>query len=350
MMSAKQRFLRGGLHVAVLSAALGLAIPGYAIATPVTTAAVNGSVYWNSLNPYTASEVSGSLSDPQTTSWTYDCDFCAPYGYGFTATGAAKVITVDGHAGVLGAKSTLSVTSGPPTGSLGEVDSYAQYDDYLTVTSDGRDGDAGVLVLKYTVDGALNHDGAGYNESFASLGLYGGVVPHSSMNGGALTYSSNQSFELTAPWSGATAWTEGPTGDSATVEFYVPITFGTQFWMEPTLRAAARFDYRNPEFGPYTASADFYSTATLTSALVYDGTATALGSLLSSTIDSTSGFIYGPDGLTTGSAPPPPHVGVPEPSALWLFVLGLGGLGLARRTGSGSRLNPPTHHGQLASQ
>ena len=91
MMSAKQRFLRGGLHVTVLSTVLGLAIPGYAIATPVTTAAVNGSVYWNSLNPYTASEVSGSLSDPQTTSWTYDCDFCAPYGYGFTATGAAKV-------------------------------------------------------------------------------------------------------------------------------------------------------------------------------------------------------------------------------------------------------------------
>jgi hypothetical protein len=109
---------------------------------------------------------------------------------------------------------------------------------------------------------------------------------------------------------------------SDTVIFYLPFTYGTQFSMEPILRTAANV-YKDYDSTPYTATWDYYNTATLTAALVLDGTASNPGSVVNGAgIDSTSGLTYSSTGISS----------TPEPGTWLLVGSAIAALMLVRRT------------------
>jgi hypothetical protein len=220
--------------------------------------------------------------------WTFSCSTCT--GYGLSGSGAAKVIN-----GSLGAMSSVTVT-GSPTGAhyLGEANSYAQYFDMLTIT--GGSG-SGVLQLQYSLDGSSTSTGTGFNLSFSYLAIEGafGGGAYFQINNGALTNGQEADF------SGS-----GTIAD--TVTFYLPFTYGTPFTMDPILRSAANF-YADYDSTPYTATWDFYNTATVTSALVLSGTANDPGTQVAAQITSDSGLQYGANGISS----------TPEPGT-WLLV------------------------------
>ncbi|GEM_PF-5943176 len=235
-----------------------------------------------------------------TISWSFDCGTsCA--GYDISGNGAAKVIN-----GSLGAVSSVTVT-GAPGGAhyLGEANSYAQYDDTLTIT--GGTG-TGVLELQYMLDGNATSSGTGFNLSFSYLAIFGAVGATYSLDGGAITSGQQVTFS-------------GNGAKSDTVTFYVPFTYGTQLSIEPIVRTAANF-YQDYDSTPYTATWDFYNTATLTSALVLDGTANNPGSVVNAaSIAAASGLGYGPNGISA----------TPEPSTIVLLSSTLGALIFMRR-------------------
>jgi hypothetical protein len=80
--------------------------------------------------------------------------------------------------------------------------------------------------------------------------------------------------------------------------FYIQFTYGTAFPIEPELSTNALFE-KPADSTPYTATVNFYNTATLDSALVYAGTPLSLGARNSAaSISSASGLNYGPSVTT----------------------------------------------------
>jgi len=232
--------------------------------------------------------------------WTFACSTCT--GYGISGSGAAKVIN-----GSLGAVSSVTVT-GSPTGAhyLGEANSYSQYDDTLTIM--GGTG-SGVLQLQYSLDGSSSSTGTGYNLSFSYLAIEGafGGGAYFQINNGTLTNGQEADF------SGSGTYTD-------TVNFYLPFTYGTPFTMDPILRSAANF-YADYDSTPYTATWDFYNTATLTAALVLNGTANSPGTQVAAQITSASGLQYSATGISS----------TPEPGTWLLVGSAIGALILIRR-------------------
>jgi hypothetical protein len=235
--------------------------------------------------------------------WTFICSTCS--GYGLSGSGAAKVIN-----GSLGAVSSVTVT-GSPTGAhyLGEANSYAQYDDMLTIT--GGTG-SGVLELQYSLDGSSSSTGTGFNLSSSYLAVFGafGGGAYFQINNGALTNGQEADFF------GSGAYAD-------TVIFYLPFTYGTPFTMEPILRSTANF-YKDYDSTPYTATWDFYNTATVTAAVVLDGTANNPGNPVAAQITSASGLGYGATGIAS----------TPEPGTWLLVGSAIGSLILVRRARS----------------
>jgi PEP-CTERM motif len=161
-----------------------------------------------------------------------------------------------------------------------------------------------VLALSFAINGSVSTTGAagGPLGTTASLALClsdgcNDTNVYSSLNGGAITQSTQPGFR-----------------SDATITFYVPFTYGTTFEIEPFLATQAQFI---PGDGtPFTTTANFNSTAHLTSALVLGGTSNAPGSIVNGTaIGSDAGFTYGANGLVAG---------VPEPGTAWLATSGLG--------------------------
>ena len=231
-----------------------------------------------------------------TVNWNFTCSTCS--GYGISGSGAAKVIN-----GSLGASSSLTVTGSPGT-FLGLADTYADYFDTLTVTNGTG---SGVLALQYTVDGVISHTGTGVNvDSFAFLSnLFAGSYK---VNSGGITSGSEADF-----------FGDGTT--SSTVTFYIPFTYGVAFASELHLESAAGFA-SNADSTPYTATADYYNTATLDSALVFNGTLANLGDENNAAnIGAASGINYGTNGASS----------VPEPGTWFLVSSALGILALAKR-------------------
>jgi hypothetical protein len=221
-------------------------------------------------------------------SWTFACSTCS--GYGISGSGAAKVIN-----GSLGAVSSVTL-AGSPAGAhyLGEANSYSQYDDTLTIM--GGTG-SGVLQLQYSLDGSSTSTGTGFDLSTAYLAIEGafGGGAYFQINNGTLTNGQEADFFGT-----------GTIAD--TVTFYLPFTYGTPFTMDPILRSTANF-YGDYDSTPYSATWDFYNTATVTAALVLDGTANNPGNQVAAQISSTSGLQYGATGISS----------TPEPGT-WLLV------------------------------
>jgi hypothetical protein len=285
-----------------------VALPFIALAigavNPVhATAIVQGSLFQNQnyLTPSTQTNVyatgpSFGLPTSNTTiTWSDTCSTCV--GYVLSGSGAATV-----NNGVLGASASVTVTGSPVSSFLGEADSYAQYTDGLTIT--GGSG-SGVLQLQYTVNGSVGQTGSGFNSSFAYLGMFFAPGVYSQTNNNGIQ-SSNVDYVT----------------NSATVTFYIPFTYGTTFTLEPIIRAAADFSPANLDTTPFTATSNFFDTATLDSALVFAGTPLSLGSENNvAAISATSGFSYGPNGITT----------VPEPSTWSLVVPMMGVLAFLNR-------------------
>lgn len=268
-------------------------VQGAVFQNPDTTDFTQGHTIYNS-----PVNIGSPVSD--TITWNFTCSTCT--GYGITASGAAKVIN-----GAMGSESSITIT-GSPTGPhyLGEGDSYSQYQDSLTIT--GGTG-SGVLELQYALDGSFSSTGTGPNLSFGYLAIFGAVGAYFRVDSGALT--SGQQFTFS-----------GNGTRNNTVTFYVPFTYGTPLNIEPIIRSAADFyaDYDSP---PYTATTDFYNTATLNAALVLDGSANAPGSVVSgTTIASTTGLAYTPNGIAAT---------VPEPATWLLSLPAICGLLLFRR-------------------
>jgi hypothetical protein len=233
----------------------------------------------------------GSANSNVAGSWV--CDTCAPFG--FSASGAGQ-----SNFGVLGSMVTMSVPNALP-GDFILARTNAMFVDNLTIT--GGSGQ-GVLALSFAINGSVSTTGAaggplGTTASLAMCLSDGCNDPnvYSSLNGGAITQSTQPGFR-----------------SDATITFYVPFTYGTTFEIEPFLATQAQFI---PGDGtPFTTTANFNSTAHLTSALVLGGTSNAPGSIMNGTaIGSDAGFTYGPNGLVAG---------VPEPGTAWLATSGLG--------------------------
>jgi hypothetical protein len=82
--------------------------------------------------------------------------------------------------------------------------------------------------------------------------------------------------------------------------------------------------YKDYDLTPCTASWDFYNTATVTAALVLNGTASNPRNPVAAQISSASGLGYGATGIST----------TPEPGNWLLVGSAIGALMLARRVRS----------------
>ncbi len=243
-------------------------------------------------NPQTGSPVSTTLT------WSASCTTCS--GYTVSGSGNAKVIN-----GSLGASSSITATGTLP--SVGLADTYADYLDVLTVTG-GTLGTSGVLVLQYALDGSIT--GPVPDPSFSAFSNL--FAADYQIGGGAVTSGSEADFFA----SGAT---------STTVTFYLPFTYGTAFGSELHLETLALFG--SGDSTPFTATVDFYNTASLNSALVFAGTPTSLGTEnTSAVISSDSGLGYGPNGISISA--------VPEPHSWFLLVSAVGILAVGKRRGA----------------
>jgi hypothetical protein len=130
------------------------------------------------------------------------------------------------------------------------------------------------------------------------MALAGTPGTYYQLNNFAVTSGGEVDFDFNASYSGDT------------VTFYVPFMYGTAFTFEPVIRTAANF-YLDFNSTPYTATVNFLDTATLQSALVFSGTPGSLGSQNNSAgINSSSGLIYGPNGVFAPA---------PEPGS-WLML------------------------------
>ncbi len=285
------------LTQSLVALALGAGVPMYA--DVLSNAVVDGSLGQN-LNgtPQQLFDTGAPNGSPvsDTVNWNFACSTCS--GYGISGSGSAKVIN-----GSLGASSSLTVTGAPGT-FLGLADTYADYFDMLTVTNGTG---SGVLALQYTIDGVISHTGTGVNvDSFAFLSNL--FASSYKLDSGSITGGTEVDF-----------FGDGTT--SSTVTFYLPFTYGVAFASELHLEAAAGFA-SNADTTTYTATTDFYNTATLTSALVFNGTLSNLGTENdAANIGSASGIGYGPNGNSS----------VPEPGTWFLVACGMGILILSKR-------------------
>jgi len=234
--------------------------------------------------------------------WNFTCTTCS--GYGITASGAAAVDN-----GTLRATGTISVTGAPASPFLTDVSSDALYSDMLTITG-GATGTHGVLELTYALDGMISSTGSGNNTSELNF-----------TNFAATTFQfDNEGIE-----SGASAVAFGNGTHNDTVIFYIPFTYGTPFTNELDLSADPSFIlgfFGDNDQAPFTATVNYYNTASLNSALVFNGTASAPGTQnTSAVISSDSGLGYGPNGISA----------VPEPHSWFLLVSVIGVLALVKR-------------------
>jgi hypothetical protein len=281
----------------IAAIALGVCAPMYAnviLANAVVDGALGENLNGTPMQLFDTGAPNGSpISD--TVNWNFACSTCT--GYGISGNGAAKVIN-----GALGASSSLTVT-GSPGVFLGLADTYADYFDELTIN--GGTG-TGVLQLQYTVDGVISQTGTGPNvDSFAFLSNL--FASSYQVDGGPITSGTEADF-----------FGNGTT--NSTVTFYLPFTYGTAFASELHLEAAAGFASSSSDLTPYTSTADFYNTATLNSALVFDGTTLNTGAQ----IGSASGLGYGPTGISAA----------PEPGTWFLVASAIGVLILVKRRGA----------------
>ncbi len=277
-----------------LAIALGVCAPMYAnaiAAVAVVDGALGENLNGTPMQLFDTGAPNGSpISD--TVNWNFACSTCT--GYGISGAGAAKVIN-----GSLGASSSLTVT-GSPGVFLGLADTYADYFDEFTIN--GGTG-TGVLQLQYTVDGVISQTGTGANvDSFAFLSNL--FASSYQLNSGPITSGTEADF-----------FGNGTT--SSTVTFFLPFTYGIAFASELHLEAAAGFA-SSADSIPYTTTADYYNTATLNSALVFDGTTQNTGAQ----IGSASGLNYGPNGISAA----------PEPGTWLLVASAIGVLALRKAT------------------
>ncbi|MFI4965148.1 MAG: PEPxxWA-CTERM sorting domain-containing protein [Caulobacterales bacterium] len=288
---------RGLVAAPLLAIALGAAVPTYA------STIVEGQVGQN-----LSGVVSHSFSTgPQTTSgasdnlnWNFTCSTCS--GYGLSASGAAKVVN-----GALGASSTMTVTGTPGGALLATASSDAVFGDMLTITG-GTAGTSGVLQLTYSLDGVISSSGTGLNSSSAFL---------------FLDAASSYQYDNQGVSSGGFVEIDNNGTRNDTVTFYVPFTYATAISTDLNLDASSVFVAADST--PYTASVNYYNTAALTSALVFD---TAGAQNTAAQIGSADGLSYGPNGIAAA---------VPEPSSWALLIVGFGAAGAAlrgRRRGS----------------
>ncbi|MGH9626487.1 MAG: PEP-CTERM sorting domain-containing protein [Bryobacteraceae bacterium] len=208
----------------------------------------------------------------------------------------------------MGAQSTVTVNSGSSVVAV-YSDSAAQFEDHLTI---GGGTGSGYLDLTFLLDGSMSSTGTGTNYSQASLGVLDVENPYTSVNGGALSNGNLAIFDASS-------------ATTNTVDFYIQFDFDTPFTIQPSLYTYARY-FKSADTAPYTATADFYSTATVTSARVYTSLGNLDSPLTTANIVSADGFEYGPNGLTVGGG----LTTVPEPGTWLPVLLGLGLLGFAK--------------------
>lgn len=290
------------IHLSRLAALFVAAIPVYATPFAFVQALVQTGTDGTLYNQSPALGVPDSLI---TASWT--CDTCSAYG--FSANGAGTV-----NFGTLGSTVTVSVSAAPGPDSIAIPETIAAYTDTLTIT--GGSG-AGVLALAYTLDGSISVTGTGPQGVTAVFPM----CDDNGCNDGSIYYSLN-SGALTALSSGQPGFRS-----NGTVIFYIPFTYGAPLDIEPFLSTQAQFIVGSDSI-PFSASANFNDTVTLSSALVYGGTPSAPGTQNNGAlIDAASGLDYGPDGIVSGT---------PEPATVLLTATALAALIFFRR-----KLTPP---------
>jgi hypothetical protein len=273
----------------LLAIALGVGAPMYG--GTVSFAGVDGSLGTNAALIYDTTEQIGSPVST-TLTWSASCTTCV--GYTVSGSGDARVIN-----GSLGARATVTATGTLPVPFSALADSYSEYGEGLTING-GTPGTSGVLALQYAVDGSQGPTGgdiAFFSDFFAADYQVGS---------GPITSGTEADFF------GATT--------STTVTFYLTFTYGTAFYSEIHLEAGPLFG--SGASAPSSETVDFYNTASLNSALVYDGTVSNLGAQnTSAVITSDSGLNYGPNGISA----------VPEPGTWLLVASAIGVLALAKR-------------------
>jgi hypothetical protein len=171
------------------------------------------------------------------------------------------------------------------------------FGEYLTINSPGLDGQAGSLLMTFTVDGTIASSGSG--TAFAFVGIQAGTDP-----GNADTYGENF-VAFTSSYDGAVTLT-------------IPIVYGREFFFKAALGAVAgtaqvcaACTYGvaiGTAIGPGTASAQFFNTLQLTGLTPMDGAGGFVGN---SQFTSASGTPYGVNGV------------VPEPGSFVLLGTGL---------------------------
>jgi len=281
----------------------------YSVAFGMLLAGAGGSMYADIITEgQVGQNLGGSPSNLLTTglpSWSFTCSTCT--GYGISANGAAKVTD-----GSLGASSSVTVTGTPGADLLVIASSDALFSDTLTIT--GGTGD-GVLELTYALDGFISNTGTGPNSSSASLNM--------------TTAGTNFQYDNEGIGSGGYVEIDGNGTYNDTLTYYIPFTYGSALPTELDLDASSLFVHSSV-FGPgdstpYTASVNYYNTAALTSALVFDGTPSAPGAENNAAvIGSASGLGYGPNGISAA----------PEPGTWLMVASAMGVLAFGKRRGA----------------
>ncbi len=275
------------LSFAALLAAFGAWVPMQA--APFNFASVQAFVENASGTVFSTGSGIAAPNSNLTFSWT--CDVCTALGYSANGAGTS-------NNGVLGSSVTIGVPSTPDPGFF-IAQTEAHYSDTLTIT--GGSG-SGVLALSYAIHGSISVTGTGPQGVSAGFDMCDDVgcsdpSIFASVNSGPLTSESSQ---------------PGSFRSNGTVTFYIPFTYGAPVDIEPLINAQAQF-ISGSDGIPFSASANFNSTVTLSSASVLTGTPNAPGTQVGgATIGSADSFIYGPNGLTSA---------VPEP-ATWLLLCG----------------------------
>ncbi len=276
----------------------------YSVALGIFLIGAGGSMYADMITVgQVGQNFGGSASNLLTTSlpsWSFTCSTCT--GYAISANGAATATD-----GLLGASSSVTVTGTPGADLLVTASSDALFSDMLTIT--GGTG-SGVLELTYALDGFISNTGTGPNSSSASLYMS--------------TAGTDSQYDNEGISSGGYVEIDGNGTYSDTVTYYIPFTYGSALATELDLDASSLYVHESA-FGsgnstPFTATVNYYNTAALTSALVFNGTPSAPGAENNAAIiGAASGLGYGPNGISAA----------PEPGTWLMAASAMGVLGLA---------------------